>query len=715
MSFPKPPVELKGHCSVVHENTFYIHTGDAFLSLPLKLGGKWTTLRMGEPVSEASCTLGGVDGNPNEPGIYVIGGKSKSADFSGVQLYSLGDNKWRTLTLSANNTDIKNRVHHDVIYLTSISSLLVFAGNQDGSTNPSSQTFLISAAPPYTVEAFNSAVTPSVDPLLLPWRDDAAFMVGGGPDNTRTFTFSRIEGWRDTGVSLAKPLEAKSKTQCSMLIGADGSRVLIVFDVSKSPNSVSRYVILRAGGLPAAPGEEIGGRATGPSKRQRRDITLTNFPKYNNKNAPNITRNDFSLAQDRNGLVVISGGNDEEPLSIFDQAENSWVDTTELLLGVNRTLSSVPTTTSTFPSTSASIEPTSTSSSIGSSELISNTSNKRTLAIVGATLGAILGLAAVLIFILLFIGWRKRRNRFMKRGKNGYQEDKDRLSFQDQGMEPLTRSIQPIARGPVPSADSWAIMSGQLVDKPFQAATPAQPSPTLGLAEKETGRAPLRQIQTTNLPGQNSTPLSGDKEATRGDRRTDEGWSKYFQGENDTQICGSISPRSSASTLMSKSDYRNSGWPELSTDVTPLNVQTQNVGRVPSGSPSTEHPPKFGETLVIQQGLKAKISSGDSISVVSDYYEDDKYSSGVPASIHENSGWPSTGDQFSDDRVPSSNYSSSLYQTPGLSTQPRRERPITQWPTNDQEVSSSQTQDRSQPQKAANSDISWLNLGAAAR
>ncbi|PGH15571.1 hypothetical protein AJ79_02353 [Helicocarpus griseus UAMH5409] len=705
MSLPKPPVELKSHCSVIHDNTLYVFTPDAFLSLPLKLDGEWSKLPMGVPVSEAACTIGGVDGNPNDPGIYVIGGKTDATDYSGVQLYSLKSKRWRSLTLGANNPDIRNRVHHDAIYLTTSSSLLVFAGNQDGSTNPSTQTFLISAAPPHIVESFNTPVAPAVDPMLLPWKEDSAFMAGGGPDNTRTFTFSKSEGWRDTGVALPKPLGEKSKVQCAMLAGADGSRVLEVFDVGKSPNTVSRYVILRAGGVAAASGEQIGGGASRPKKRRRRDVTLADFPKYDSEHAPKTTRNNFSLAQDGNGMIVISGGED---VSIFDQSKNSWVDTEQLFLGdkVSSTSSSaIPTSTSMIPSSTASTIPTSTSSStpLSAPELVPHGANKNTLTIVGATLGAILGFAALVILILLFIGWRRRQSQYVKRGKESYPESKERLSFQDQGMEPLTRSVQPMARGPVPSTDSWAIMSGQVSDKPFKPAGPTRPSPALGAAEKEKGRSPLRQIQTANLPGEDSAP--GDEDA-RGDRRTDEGWSKYFQGENETHLGGNASLRSSASSQVSKSDYRNSDWPTMSSEVAPLSIgqlgNPQPIGRVVSGSPSTENPPRLGDSFVLQQGMKAKISSADSISIASDDYEDDKYSSGVPASINDTSGW-------GDDRVPSSTYSSSVYQSTVPSNQPRPERPLTLWPSN--AAPSSGTSDRSPTPKGQTSDMSWLNLG----
>ncbi|KAK2787932.1 hypothetical protein FQN53_004373 [Emmonsiellopsis sp. PD_33] len=719
MSLPKPPVDLSGHCSVIHDDTLYVYTPDAFLSLPLKLDGEWSKLPMGESVSGAVCVKGGVDGNPNDPGIYVVGGIGGSDTYSGVQLYSFKNKKWMPLVLSDGNRDFRNRVHHAAAYITASSSILVFAGDQNGSLQPSTQTYLISAAPPYVAQSFNSDVVPTVGPLLLPWREDSALMVGGGDENTRMFTFSKAEGWRDTGVPLIKPLPDRSQVQCALLSGADGSKVLEVFDFSKSPNTVTRYVVLRAGGVPAGPGEEIGGSSSPPAKRQKRDIILSDFPKYNNKNAPTATRRGFSLAQDGNGKVVISGGSKKEPVAIFNQAKNSWVDTDQLFLGDDKksktstiATTSSATATSTEFASSATLEPTFTptpSTTALASPLDGGSSNRRTLTIVGATLGAILGFAALLIIILLLIGWRKRRNRYMKRGKEGYPEDKNRLSFQDQGMEPLTRSVQPMARGPVPSTDSWAMMAGQFDDKPSKPVSPNRPPPAFSALDKEKGRSPLRQIQTNNLPGE--SPLPGDDESIRGDRRTDEGWSKYFQSDNEPHV-GRGSPRSSLSSLESKSDYRNSGWPTISSDGAPINLgqlaKPQSVGRVVSGSPSTETPPRLGDNLVIQQGMRAKISSGDSLSIASDDYEDDKvdaFSSGVPASINEST-WAPIGSHFENERVASSTYSSSVYAPSNVTAKP--ERPLTQWPTN---APPAPLQPNKQGQKNMTSDMSWLNLG----
>ena len=54
------------------------------------------------------------------------------------------------------------------------------------------------------------------------------------------------------------------------------------------------------------------------------------------------------------------------------------------------------------------------------------------LTVLGATLGAIFGIAALLIILLLLLRWKRERRK--RAGKGGYVE-KDRLSFADRGAE----------------------------------------------------------------------------------------------------------------------------------------------------------------------------------------------------------------------------------------------------------------------------------------
>jgi hypothetical protein len=113
--------------------------------------------------------------------------------------------------------------------------------------------------------------------------------------------------------------------------------------------------------------------------------------------------------------------------------------------------------------------------------------------------------------------------------------------------------------------------------------------------------------------------------------------------------------------------------------------------------------------------MTAKISSADSISIASDDSRDkgDAFSSGVPASVHDESGWGTSARfPFMDDgRVASSNYSGSQYyqgdqqQALGLGA-PSNDHRLTQWP----DMQKSRDDKKGHSSKLS-SDVSWLNLG----
>lgn len=343
------------------------------------------------------------------------------------------------------------------------------------------------------------------------------------------------------------------------------------------------------------------------------------------------------------------------------------------------------------------------------------------MTIIGATLGAILGLAAILIIILLLLGWKRRRNKPWKQDRN-HANDKDRLSFQDQGMEPLTRSVQPMGRGPVPSTDSWALVTNEAGDN-----LPKPPGTALAAAGTEKGRSPLRNVEVTRPNGPdpalaNNANKPVEENDVSGDRLTDEGWGKYFQGDNRSAPLENPSQRMTMSSQATKSDYRGSGWPHASAEVPPLNVavgrmgDAQPLGQVSSGSPSTEVAPQFGQALVAERGMTAKISSGDSISIASDDYEDDKVDdySRVQSRIREEPHMSAFGSNFRDERVASSTYSASIHQPfndgpPfGAAFGGPSDRPLTQWPS---DAPPSRQPNQRDSRGPLSSDISWLNLG----
>lgn len=732
------------------------------MSLPLKVDGKWSKLPYGQSVSGHACVKGGFEGDSNEPTLYTIGGISESPTFTGLQRYSFKRKVWESIRPDVPDT-AANLQYHAVSYLSASSSLLVFAGSRDGSDGPSSRTFTIDTADPYHVEAYNSYVPPAVSPNLLTWDDEKAVMVGGGPTNDEVYTFSSGEGWVNAGVKLENPLPDVSQVRCALVNGNDGSKVLETFDMSASPNTVDRIVLLGVGGAPADPGTSVGAPSSNdgpPPKRQKRDLSLADYPPYNDKLAPTITRNGFQLAQDSNNWVVLSGGNAQEPLSIFDQSENKWVNATRVFTGVEKNIFSSATTDSTATSTATSssstnsktasttatttsnAETTGISSTTSGSSATSTTNaaaavssgadkSDTTKTIVGATLGGVFGLAALLVIILILLRWKRKKNQ--GQGDDYKSNGKDRFSFQDQGIQPLSKAAEPMARspvpmarGPAPSIDSMAIISGNVGGEDSISRNPprgfAQPMNEKTLSPL--AAPPMRHESSATAPS-----VYSQNGLQEGDRRTDVGWSKYFQGNSATNLVVMESARSTVSSQETRSDYRGDAWPHESAEVPPpLNLgridEPNQIASVNSGSPAPEYADDAVRALAVQPGMTARITSGYTAS--EDSYEDDHpdaYSSGVPASVTDmSSPW---GPMNHGGHEPSSRYTESTYPS-GLNNLqfppvPKLDRPVTQWPGWEAENANGERgpssilrnhYDGDQKRGDAGSDMSWLNLGS---
>ncbi|KAF3385393.1 hypothetical protein F1880_002240 [Penicillium rolfsii] len=289
--------------------------------------------------------------------------------------------------------------------------------------------------------------------------------------------------------------------------------------------------------------------------------------------------------------------------------------------------------------------------------------------------------------------------------------DKDRLSFQDQGIEPLAGRAYPMAKSPVPvasmSADSLAIISGK-----YTGEKSLMPPPNSGYARSATPHrsSPLSPIPSSGLAPSSMYSESAYRDSNTpselgpkpGDRTTDEGWGKYFQDNHTSSLGGMPADRSTTSSIYTKSDYRGSAWP-MST-LTPLNLgfldQPKPLGRVYSGSPTTEHA-SSSRSLAIPEGQSARISSADSISVTSDDDPHDTNWTGAHTS------WLG--------RPASSNYSTSFYNSSsrdGPSSNPQFHRQ-----SNGRRSSLAIPDDIDElPTPGGtthvNSDMSWLNLHA---
>lgn len=429
MSIPKPPIELKDHCSTVFDNTLYVYSPAGFQSLPLTQGAEWKTLSPGVSVTGGVCAPSTANGDNS---LYIVGGaaNSTSASYPGLQKYSFASKSWETVTPVVSVT--QNRQNHGAAYINSLSSILVYAGSQDGDTIPSSQTFLIQTVPPFGVLSFSQqAAPPLFAPMLMQWDDQHALMIGGSTQNKQVFTFGQPEGWVDLGTTLADPITDQSTVKCSLITGDDGSKVLEIFNLGTTPNTVSR-VALWADGKPAPVGQYVG---VPSSTKRRRDLTVNNWPAYNDTLAPTVKRTGYSLATSAEGLVVMTGGDSSDPLAMFDQRNNTWVNATSLLVEKNQIPLSSPSSTS-LPSVSV-VTPTaiaSASASPTNTNEVAPTSNHpkgRVTTILGAVLGVIFALAILLIIILLLL----RRKQKKKQKSEKIDEKDGRLSFADQGAE----------------------------------------------------------------------------------------------------------------------------------------------------------------------------------------------------------------------------------------------------------------------------------------
>ncbi|KAL7924047.1 hypothetical protein ACQKWADRAFT_36029 [Trichoderma austrokoningii] len=455
MSLPKPPSSLDGSCSVIFDNTLYSYSPQGFLSLSLESGAEWKKLPSGVAVTGGAC----VETNPNDAAnaaLFIVGGTA-AGDYNGLQKYTFSTGNWTTITPSVPVT--QNRLHHGATYIQADDVILVYAGSQDGSAGASSQTFTIQASEPYAANSFQSSAAPAVSPFLTSWTDSDAAMMSGDGNDGNIYWFNPQAGWRYSGAGLSKPLNTASGSVAAVLVsGNDNSKSLYTFDLSQSPNAVTRAVVQDAAGVPIPSSAPIATRST-----EKRDLTLADWPDYNSTLAPTTTRTNFAVAQAPDGTVVFSGGNDQVPLAIFNADKNGWVDAKALLDDQQISIQDIPsssattasktkttssarhtstthstsistsTATTDSPSTTGSFTGSFTGSATGTaapgvsdlsvpalptgSGSASSDSGPSSNAILGITLGTIAGFLALLGLILLLLRCRRRQQLHPETGK----------------------------------------------------------------------------------------------------------------------------------------------------------------------------------------------------------------------------------------------------------------------------------------------------------
>ncbi|KAF5616606.1 hypothetical protein F52700_12900 [Fusarium sp. NRRL 52700] len=744
MSLPEPPSSLDNGCSVVHDNTLYVFTPTAFLSLPLEEGAEWKKLKMGEQVTGGACV--GTDA-----ALFIIGGSGGQADYNGLQKYVFTDKKWETLPID--DTAFRNLQHHGAAYIKNTDQIVVSGGSQDGRETPSDTSRYFAASGPYILQSAAGSAA-SVNPILLAWSDAEVCLLGGSDWNTQVLLFNAATSWRTTGITLSTPVAASSK---AMLVqGDDGSKSLYVFDLSTSPNKVHRYVVW---GDNNAPGQNA------VDQNVKRDLSQNDWPEYNSTLAPKTARSDYSMAQDSNGRVVFVGGSKDEPLAFFDMKENSWLDASSIVGDESQKILSAESSTGTKTSTSTtktsstgSSTKTKSVSSDSSSTLVTSTASATATddsfssatisdsssatnsdiapvggassddksglssnAILGITLGTILGFIAVLIVILLLLRRRKKTR------QPSPENTQPRHDFPSDEKDPMGLGGGPVSpfRGhhsnmSQESFSSMAILMGRAgknkpgVSRKLSNGTNRSSVSTEHKQLKSTiGKPVLQEMQHPVLQGQDTRgvafdptvadprPRNGPLETQDGLRRSS-GWNRYWSGGSALQILGFGS--SKRNTVGSDSDshysdaipHRNPRVTQDSATVPPLNFEFRpEMNRVNSGSPVVA---EYNKNIPFRDGVAGKIERP--ISKASS-----GYSSGIPESVNET--WdPDHKDKpWGTDRATSSIYNPSFYFGAPLSPRvPPPQTPPSGVSTQPQLAMASQS-----------SDMSWLNLGDRSR
>ncbi|QUC17926.1 uncharacterized protein UV8b_02167 [Ustilaginoidea virens] len=733
MAVPKPPTSLDQSCTVIHNNTLYSYSPDGFASIRLEDGAEWEKLAMGVKVTGAAC-VGSERPKNVDPSFFVVGGQATSDDYTGLQKFTYSTGKWATI--KPTNLVTKHRQYHTSTYIEAMDSILVFGGNQDGRSGPSSQTFSIQASEPYTVKSFDPSTPPnnpppSFRPIVSRWTDSNAIMVGGGTgmDNAKVFFFNSDVGWRFSGASLAQPLDKDTQFIRGVSVtGTDGSTSLLFFDLSQSPNKVTRVVVQDGSGKPVLNSPAIVGRNA--ARAGKRSLTLGNWPEYDSTLAPGETRQNYAIAQAPDGMVVISGGNADHPIALFNTTENSWVNATsffsrgeqKLLAVTSTTSSTVASTTSHTSSTSFSSSTAASSSSAVASAAAAAVTTQgdntdafgpSSNAILGITLGSIAGFLMFLGLVLLCI----RRGKKILGNKedanpNALPDEKDVSSW----SKPVFCTSGPF-RGHRPQASaesnsSVAILMGRMNKEKAGVARKSSNDTTRSSVSsvhkqfKSTISKPIPHALVPpaleahdergvafSPPVAEPRPRNGQSETSDGTRRSS-GWNRYWSGGSALQIIGYGNGKRATTISEQSSRYSEAAAdPRVTQDsatVPPLNFDGRaRVNSVNSGSPvvaesAAKMPFTEGMSGTIERPVSA-VSSG--------------YSSGIPESIIDVWDPAEANKPWGANRAPSEAYTAGTYQT-NEDTRDSRVRPPPSGVSK-------------QPQLATGSisDMSWLNLG----
>ncbi|KAG0134129.1 hypothetical protein HOY82DRAFT_602975 [Tuber indicum] len=678
MSVPIPEKPLGNHCSVIFNGTLYTHSATAFRSLRLEKNAEWQTLPSGIGTSGAEC----VHAHRKTPqeALYVVGGTTSDPStvpetgFGGVQRWSFIDQRWETIPLPV--PVAFNLTNHGATYLETSQQLIVFSGTKwpDTST-PSANTYLIKTSAPFEITSIPAA-NPLLAPLVLPWEKSGALVVGGDLSNTNLKTFDIDGGWKNLGVRLGKGLPARGKAAVSLMDGDDGSRVLLVFDTTTAPTTVTLTKVKEptsSSGSKRRRQESSGQTQTSLAPAPSiTSLTQENWPAYNGSFAPGSTRDGFSLAYEGDLVVLSGGGDDGDPVAVFNARSNSWVNTTELFTGQSFITDS--SSSSSSQTVTRLVRPTSEVSSIVSptsgstrADLSDDGGTKlSTVQLLFIILGSILAAVLILAISLFVLKRRRRQESHRQAGHERRASGATRLSFQDRGT-----SFMREADGPLPSprrgilsrsnSNSWAHVEKRALSPSPSSSTRAltrDAGPTVhavgGIGIVSSGQSTQRPLPANNGSTTGRTPSSNY------DRERGSGWSDWFSGTNATTNLVTLPQRSYSTT-------RSSAYTDLTTNYSPpqglhTNPYLHNAGTgvvaggigvvtSPHSQTSLQRFPSKGLVLqdpgvgvgLARRGDHQQLHPDDS----SVSTKASSFSSGIPDSIDDermvNSGWTPMG------------------------------------------------------------------------
>lgn len=687
---------------------------------------------MGVPVQGGVCVKSTPKNNTDAAALYIVGGKSNSSDYQGLQRFTFETGVWETIKPTVPVT--QDRLYHNSVYLNASDSLLVFAGTQDGTQQASSQTFTILASEPYTVTAYEAIAPPAISPILMQYSESKAIYLGGSDSNTKAMLFSPSQSWFDSNATLANPI---SYFAASIINGDDGSKSLYTFDMSVSPNVVNRTILIDQLGNPVTNAQPVVSRRTlngfseleDRSLEKRGNLTVENWPAYNSTLVPTAIRTACSLAQDQSGLTVISGGSTEDVLCIFKARDNSWVNATAKLASKTTTDPGTQISTSSSASSSAaaqvSVPATSNTDPATSGD---HGKSKFSAKVLGAVVGSVVGVALIFIGVMIFLRWKRQRRHSEaghQRRSSGIPEKS--MDFSDRGLPQMISTRQFPGHQPQESAGSFssvAILMGRVGHKRSgDNMNGSDGSSQFNQTYKTAISKPIPQVQVLKATAgpsreekgisfgeekeMGARPRTSTRGARRGSTRRSSGWNRYWSGGSGLNILGFGSKRMTyESDRSSESEYSEYRIPSHITQKSavppPLNLgdrpERPELNRVASGSPTIAY---HNTKLPVEREMSGTIERSGSVSSMSSYNDDrhDAFSSGIPASVHENT-WAPTDRQDWAIGHAQTTYSESNYQS--SNTQSRIE---THFPP---PANSSR-----QPHTANySSDMSWLNLGS---